>query len=416
MITDPIPFLANIALVAHADGKLSASELGQLESFRTEMKVKKGDFNKALTLVGSNEYKLTPVGTFSDQVTNLEMMLRVAYADDDLDDTEARLIGDFCLMIGVTQEQVDRLEKEVIASLKQTGKVCTFCGSPAVSNARFCPGCGTTLDKNDTSVQVDFDIPRSGIAIEFADSTAASFSKALEVAKSSHGYQKCQKLKKTWHLATYPSGKLVDALPLAEALGAVRNKRAFQDGEEKLWDEIFGFAWCAAQRKTAYRPIEYCFGKDENRINPWGCKQARMDWTEWADWFSYGAWEKGGLLGPKVVWRFNREKIRHELATHLFRYRFCPHLVPKLAEAVLKNLPETVNPEKDGNWSFNRLYEEVPGSIKVVEREASGAYIFTDEFWSDGVRPKGLRLLADLLTKSMADAGCCGVSPQTLLK
>jgi hypothetical protein len=30
MISDVVPFLANIALVAHADGTLSAAELGQL--------------------------------------------------------------------------------------------------------------------------------------------------------------------------------------------------------------------------------------------------------------------------------------------------------------------------------------------------------------------------------------------------
>ena len=31
MIIDAIPFLANIAMVAHADGTLSATELGQIE-------------------------------------------------------------------------------------------------------------------------------------------------------------------------------------------------------------------------------------------------------------------------------------------------------------------------------------------------------------------------------------------------
>lgn len=416
MISDPIPFLANIALVAHADGKLSASELGQLEAIRADLKMKKGDFNKAIAVVGANDHKLTPVGTFADQVMNLELMLRVAYADDDLDSAEAELIGDFCLMIGVTQDQIDRLEKEILNSLKPQGKMCLSCGSSALADAKFCPRCGESLDKKDQSTPVEFEIPRSGIAIEFADSTAASFSKALETARASSGYQKCMRNKKTWHLATFPSGSFVDALPLAGALSGIRNKRAFQDGTEKPWDEIFGFAWCAAQRNSAYRPIEYCFGKDENRINPWGCKQARMDWTDWSDWFSYGAWEKGGLLGSKVVWRFNKERIRHELATNLFRYRFCPHMVPKLAQAVIRHLPDTVAPEKDKNWTFNHRYEEAPGCIKVVEKEGTGSYVFTNEYWSDGVRPKGLQVLADVLTKALAEAGGCAVSPQSLLK
>lgn len=48
MITEPVPFLANIILVAHADGKLSSSELGQLEAIRSSFKFKKSDFNAAI--------------------------------------------------------------------------------------------------------------------------------------------------------------------------------------------------------------------------------------------------------------------------------------------------------------------------------------------------------------------------------
>lgn len=50
MIIDPIPFLANIALVAHADGKLTSTELGHLEAIRSELKIKKSDFTKAMAL------------------------------------------------------------------------------------------------------------------------------------------------------------------------------------------------------------------------------------------------------------------------------------------------------------------------------------------------------------------------------
>ena len=140
-----------------------------------------------------------------------------------------------------------------------------------------------------------------------------------------------------------------------------------------------------------------------------------MDWTDWADWFSYGAWEKGGMIGSKVVWRFDKERIQHELATNLYRFRYCPHMVPDLAQAFIRHLPDTVNPEKDKDWSFNQHYEEVPGAIKVVEKEGRGDYSFTNEYWSNGVRPKGLSLFAQILTKAASDVGGCGVSPKALL-
>ena len=243
---------------------------------------------------------MTPIGSFADQVKNLELILRVAYADDDLDKAEASLILKFCKLIGIHQDQLNRLRNEVLSSLKQQGKVCPSCGTESTSDSRFCPKCGASLESSVQDIQVQFQIPASGIAIEFAESTAASFPKALDIAETTEGYQTCLKGKKKWHLAVYPSGQITDALPLAENLSGLRNRCLHIDGEEKQWDEIFGFAWCASQRANAYRPVEYCFGKDENRLNPWGCKQARMDWTEWANWFCYGKWEKSGLLGKKL--------------------------------------------------------------------------------------------------------------------
>jgi len=416
MVTDAVPFIANIAMVAHADGTLSAAELGQLEAVRKEMSFKKGDYNSAVRLVQNGEYKLTPVGSFADQVKNLELILRVAYSDDDLSEKEVSLIVGFCKTIGITQDQLNRLRNEVLSSLKQQGKVCPSCGTESTSDSRFCPKCGSNLESTVQDIQVQFQIPATGIAIEFAESTAASFPKALDIAKVTEGYQTGLKGKKKWHLAIYPSGQITDALPLAESLSGLRNRCLYVNGEEKQWDEVFGFTWCASQRATAYRPVQYCFGKDENRLNPWGCKQARMDWTEWANWFCYGKWEKSGLLGKKVQWRFDKERIRHELETNLYRYRSCPHLKTTLLEAVLKRFPETVVPGSDPNWDFHQQYEEVPGAVKVVQKENSGEFSYTREFWADGVRPKGLAALASILTNAFRDLSMAETQVRELLK
>ena len=416
MISDPIPFLANVIAIAHADGKLSPGELAQLESLRSEFGFKKGDYIKATKLVEQGGYALTPVGSFADQVKNLECILRVAYADDELEEVESELIGAFCQKVGIYQDQLDKLISEVLASLSQAGKLCSSCGSSASCDAQFCPKCGTALTTTKEAVLLDFEIPSSGIAIEFADSTAGSFHKALEIAKTSDHYQSCQRMKKTWHLAVFNSGSINDALPLATSLSGIRNRKVFLNDSEASWDELFGFTWCAAQRAKAYRPIEYCFGKDENRINPWGCKHAGLDWVEWSDWFSYGRWEKGGIMGPKFVWRFDKERIRHELAARIFRFRFCPHLDTRLAEVVIRLLPEQVSPEKDKNWKYHQNYEEVPGAIKVIERERDGDFAYTNEFWSDGVRPVGHRVLAEILNQAFKELGINHTSSAALLK
>jgi uncharacterized tellurite resistance protein B-like protein len=414
MELEPVPFLANMALVAHADGVLSSTELGQLEAARKELKLKKSDYNAALRLIQDGAYTLTPVGTFADQVKNLELILRVAYADDDLDQAELSLIQQFCQVIGIHEEQLERLRTEVLASLKNQGRVCPSCGTENQDDSKFCSKCGTKLGGGSGDVQVDFELPSSGVAIEFAESTAASFPKALQIAKETDGYQTCQKRNKAWYLAVFPS--LTEALPLVECLSRLRNRVLHIDGEEQQWDEVLGFAWCAAQRDAAYRPVEYCFGKDENRLNPWGCKQVGMDWTEWANWFCQGKWEKSGVLGRKAVWRFDKDRLRHELVSNLHRYRFCPHLKRDLAEAVVRHFPDLVEPDSDVNWDYHQSYEEVPGAIKVIQKERTAGFVYQNEFWADGVRPKGLAVLTSVLGKACKDLGMDQGFVRALLK
>jgi hypothetical protein len=73
----------------------------------------------------------------------------------------------------------------------------------------------------------------------------------------------------------------------------------------------------------------------------------------------------------------------------------------QFTEAVLKHLPDQVEVDPNGDWKYSRSYESLPGSIKVSEREGSGDSVFTTEYYSDGVRPRGLGCLADVLKKAL---------------
>jgi hypothetical protein len=203
---------------------------------------------------------------------------------------------------------------------------------------------------------------------------------------------------------------------IAKALSGMRSRGIYHDGQQIDWDEVFGFIWCATQRDQAYKPVEYCFGKDENRINPWGCKQARMDWNEWSSWFSYGRWEQTGIVNKRNVWVFDKERIRHDLATNLHRFRFCPYLNQGFVDAVLSAFPDRIEITDNGHWKDNSVYEETPGSIKIIEKEGNGEFSYTREYYADGVRPRGLLPLQDILSKAF---GACAtkpeISPQTLL-
>lgn len=401
---EKVDYLANVLLVAFINKSLSTRETAALEEVRKSIDAKKGTLVSAQKTVKGGSYRFVKTGTLADQVRNLEDMLFVALTENDLCENESVLVKEFARLIGISEEQFDQLFSETSRRCDAATReiTCLACSKPASAQARFCPSCGRPLIVQDAgSIPIGFEIPKTGYAIEFCESTAAGFTTAIDLAKATGTMQTAIKNKKSWYLASFPTNQVSHMVPLATALSGMRNRKIYHDGKELTWDEVFGFIWCASQRTTAYRPVEYCFGKAENRINPWGCKQARMEWTDWAQWLSYGRWHKSGFLRSNYVFLFDKERIRHELSTNLYRYRFCPYMRTQFAEAVLKHLPDQVEVTPTSDWKYSRAYETSPGAIKVTEREGSGDFVYTSEYYADGVRPKGYGSLADILKKAL---------------
>ena len=406
-----IIYLANVVSMARADGSLSPIETDAIEKIQKRLGAKKSELNKASKLAEASDYKILPVGYFADKVQHLEDLIYVSIVDGIVDRKEKPVILTFAKDITLSKEQLNLILKDVKRSLASgtAQSKCPSCGADVPLNAKFCPHCAASVKGADSekAVSVSYEIPNSGIAIEFAESTAGGFVHAVKVANSAPINATCVKGKKTWYLAAYPSSNIIEATKLVENLKGMQNRKVYVDGKEARWDEVFGFTWCAQARDTAYRPVEYCFGLDEKRVNIWGCKQVRMDWSEWADWFSYGSFKKTGLIKGQVSFAFDKDRIKHELQTNLFRFRYCPYLNFDLIQAVLDALPSEVNPSEKGPWVYKRDYSESPGSIKVKVKLVEDGYTYTDEFFSSGVAPKspssGLQILKQALE-------ACGIS------
>jgi len=69
---------------------------------------------------------------------------------------------------------------------------------------------------------------------------------------------------------------------------------------------------------------------------------------------------------------------------------------------VLSAFPDRVEITENGPWKYNSVYEETPGSIKITEKEGSGEFTYTREYYADGVRPRGLLPLSDILAKAFS--------------
>jgi hypothetical protein len=79
-------------------------------------------------------------------------------------------------------------------------------------------------------------------------------------------------------------------------------------------------------------------------------------------------------------------------------------------------MPNEVQVTADGPWKFSQAFEQVPGSIKVVEVERQDGFEYKNEYFADGVRPRGPQALSEVLRKAFAAAGISDIRAADLLK
>jgi len=256
-----------------------------------------------------------------------------------------------------------------------------------------------TENKQPEKKSQKMDIPVQGITIEFAESTSASFDSALKQAKSAFTFQEYKRGKKQWYCATWSKEQIFEIIKLAKELKGLRNRKIYIDGKEHSWNDVFYFVYCMESRQQAYRPDEYCFGIDDGRLNIWGCKNANMEWTNWAKWFSFGSFKS------KERFVFDKKRIRHDLENNLYKIRFCPFFSPQLVETVFNLFPNEVTISDKGYWEYKRCYDEVPGTIRIKRIIDNGGFRYTDEFFSDGVSPKGIDEAITILHNAFKSLG-----------
>lgn len=144
---ESVRYIANVALISAVDGKLSPLEAQAIESIRQEIGVDESGLHQALTVVAQGNYRLSPVGRFSDQVRNLEDMILVSLADGDFAKEEKSEVLSFAKSIKINQDQLSQIVSEVKNRIKlQKAKItCDACRREIPPNSKFCPKCGAKM-------------------------------------------------------------------------------------------------------------------------------------------------------------------------------------------------------------------------------------------------------------------------------
>lgn len=286
--------------------------------------------------------------------------------------------------------------------------VCSTCQYENESNSKYCQECGKSLILSNQSYKSNnqyaespqiliekVEAPASeGITIEFPYSSSQSYSFAVETAEKFTSYKVFGKDKKVTHRVIVKENEIESLTELIDSLKGWRNRTVYLNGEKVPWDAIFSFNWCFAKKKVCFKPDYYCYGYEyDYQFNIWGCIQANLPFSENADWFLWGNW-----LNKKGDWKFDKDRITHELQKNLYKYRYCPALNADLIQDVIKAFPEIVNPKKDKNWKFVERWGDDNFSGLTIEISRFG---YSQKVTMIGVTPNGRGAIREL-TKKMS--------------
>lgn len=112
VVTDPGPlhyYLANLLAIVYADGHLCPQEDMVLNKVLARLGANIDDLDTAYALFAEEGYDCKVVGTYSQQIQNMEDMMRLCLADGELHENEKQWITHFSGMLGLDQLAVDKL-------------------------------------------------------------------------------------------------------------------------------------------------------------------------------------------------------------------------------------------------------------------------------------------------------------------
>ncbi|MGB6377920.1 MAG: TerB family tellurite resistance protein [Syntrophobacteria bacterium] len=147
-----VMYLANLVSVARIDGSVSPKKSEAVARIQKRMGAKKTELNKAMKLAERDDYKIEPIGHFTDKVQNLEDLLYVSVVDGEIHAQEETIIVNFAKDIGVTQDQLNLIMGDINRLLASgtARSSCRACDAEVPVITRFCAKCGAAVSMADS--------------------------------------------------------------------------------------------------------------------------------------------------------------------------------------------------------------------------------------------------------------------------
>ncbi len=101
-----VDYLANVIGLARTDGNVTPLETEALELVRKAIGARKTELNAAYRKAEADGFVPQVVGSWSDQIKNLESIIYVALVDGTLEGDEKQYVLSFARQVKITQDQL----------------------------------------------------------------------------------------------------------------------------------------------------------------------------------------------------------------------------------------------------------------------------------------------------------------------
>ena len=432
MIYQQVIYLANVLSIACSDGKITPDEDKILKSIASRIGADVNTVEQAKKLLMKGDYVLQPLKVTTDRVRNIEDMVMVAMADGNLGTSEATPIEQFTDMLGITQQEMDsivaraqaRLEADTEATRYSQRRVARKAKkaspppspkaappppvpkvastppppppppvsakveSPVVAKEQKLRSLKKPLEKPQNKKPVKkedyqsvsknrYKPPADGLVITFSGSSSNVMTLALDALRSAPESGTHRTSSGKLYYGIWPDANLTKAAGVALAVAGLSSRKVYVNGDEISWNDLFAFTRCAMLRMESDNPVEYCFGCYDASLNIWGCRQAGMDWSESAEWFSLGSFkDAGGFV-------FDKNAISAMLERKLKHVAICPFLNRACMSAALEKFPKTIK-AKTG-WRFSEVAGDSSKSVLRTVTENVHGCLYSYEAQVNGM-------------------------------
>ena len=231
---------------------------------------------------------------------------------------------------------------------------CDKCNGQITEDSGLCPHCGDPVTEADHPSAESVGKTVAVVELSFGRSSSPNYGQAMLICHNIPFYTESGEGKQLRHTVLLPITEIELILNLHRLVGGWKSSRMLINGQPaQRSDLVYRSVGCYRSRLKAADRDLYCFGKEADEANLWGCKRLGSPALAWG-----GGWLGHGHFDSEGVWHFDKDKIARELKAEIEENRVCPALDPQRVMDTLDRIPDTVDPNSDPNWACTTSYEE----------------------------------------------------------